>query len=120
MRGGGSPSGTPAARLPWGLARVAGQSMTPTLAPGDLLLVRYAAAPRPGHVVLARFPDGTVAVKRATGPRTTLTGGAGWWLASDNPDIGVDSRHRGPIAADSVLAVARARVWPRPRLLRPT
>jgi type IV secretory pathway protease TraF len=92
--------------------------MRPTLAPGDRLLVRYAAPVAAGRVVLARFPDGTLAVKRAVEARETRAGGPGWWLLSDNPDEGVDSRHRGVIAAEDVVAVALARVWPRPRRLR--
>lgn len=86
--------------------------MTPTLRPGDRLLVRYGAPLGPGDLVVARFADGTVAVKRAE--RLTERG---WWLTSDNPDAGVDSRHRGAVGADSVLAVVRARVWPRPSRL---
>lgn len=106
-------------RLPvLGLARVHHGSMRPTLSPGDRLLVRYAAPVAAGRVVLARFPDGTLAVKRAVEARETRAGGPGWWLLSDNPDEGVDSRHRGVIAAEDVVAVALARVWPRPRRLR--
>ena len=41
-------------------------------------------------------------------------------LISDNPDEGVDSRHRGPVDAAAVLAVARVRLWPWPRVLRHT
>jgi SOS-response transcriptional repressor LexA len=98
-----------------GLAKVRGVSMRPTLAPGDLLLVRYAARVRPGRLVLARLADGTLAVKRATARRLTATGQPGWWLSSDNPDQGVDSRHRGPVADADVVGVVLARVWPRPR-----
>ena len=89
--------------------------MRPTLAPGDRLLVRYAARVTAGHLVLARFPDGTLAVKRAVERRETRTGGSGWWLLSDNPDQGVDSRHRGVIADRDVVGVVVARIWPRPR-----
>jgi hypothetical protein len=89
--------------------------MRPTLEPGDRLLVRYAGLVAPGRLVLARFPDGTLVVKRAVERRRTRTGGAGWWLLSDNPDEGVDSRHRGVVADQDVLAVVLARVWPRPR-----
>jgi Peptidase S24-like len=99
----------------WGLARVHGDSMRPTLRPGDRLLVRYGARVRPGRLVLARFADGTLAVKRATERRTTSSGRAGWWLVSDNPGAGVDSRHRGPVPDTDVLAVVLARVWPWPR-----
>ncbi len=85
--------------------------MLPTLTSGDRLLVRYRAAPRRGAVVVARFPDGALVVKRAVERRD-----GGWWLLGDNP-AGVDSRHRGVIADDDVLAVAVLRWRPRPRLL---
>jgi phage repressor protein C with HTH and peptisase S24 domain len=101
----------------WGFALVNGRSMTPTLSPGDRLLVSYRRTPRPGDVVVGRLADGTVAVKRATERRTTASGAPGWWLLSDNPAEGVDSRHRGPVPESDVIAVTVARVWPRPRLL---
>jgi phage repressor protein C with HTH and peptisase S24 domain len=98
------------------VAIVRGRSMLPLLRDGDRLLVRYAAAPRPGQVVVARFADGTVVVKRATERRTTRGGAPGWWLLSDNADEGrADSRARGVVADDAVLGVVRWRLWPRPR-----
>ena len=100
------------------MAVVRGRSMLPTLAEGDRLLVRYGARPVPGDLVVARFVDGTVAVKRAVEPRPTRSGAEGWWLLSDNPDEGVDSRHRGPVAERDVLAVVRLRLWPSPRVGR--
>lgn len=92
--------------------------MRPLLRPGDRLVVRYGASVHPGSVVVARFADGTVAVKRATERRTTRTGAPGWWLLSDDPAVGVDSRHRGPVPSADVLAVVVARLWPAPGLLR--
>lgn len=92
--------------------------MEPTLREGDRLLVRYDAVPDVGRLVLARFADGTLAVKRATARRALRTGEPGWWLLSDNPDAGVDSRHRGPVGDADVRAVVVARVWPAPRLGR--
>ncbi len=92
--------------------------MLPTLREGDRLLVRYGARPRPGDLVVARFADGTLTVKRAAEERRTRSGGIGWWLASDNPEEGVDSRHRGPVAEEQVLAVVRLRLWPSPRMGR--
>ncbi len=94
------------------MAVVRGDSMRPMLEPGDRLLVRYDAPVRPGQVVVARFADGTVAVKRAVEPRPE-----GWWLVSDNAVEGVDSRHRGAVPTADVLAVVLARLWPRPRRL---
>jgi hypothetical protein len=112
-RGGGRHPGS---LLPIGLARVHGLSMLPTFVPGDRLLVRHGGAVRPGVSVLARFPDGTLVVKRAHERRTTAFGAAGWWLLSDNPAEGVDSRHRGPVPEEDVLAVVLLRVWPPVRI----
>jgi SOS-response transcriptional repressor LexA len=99
-----------------GLAIVRGPSMLPTLRPGDRLLIRYGAPAAPGRVVVARYADGVVAVKRAVERRTH-----GWWLLGDAPDDvapgAVDSRTWGAIPDADVLGVAVARVWPRPRLL---
>ncbi|MDF1603721.1 S24/S26 family peptidase [Nocardioides sp. YIM 152315] len=108
---------TPGDTRRWGLAVVRGDSMLPTLRAGDRLLVSYRRGPRVGDVVVARFADGTVAVKRAAERRTTRAGAPGWWLLSDNAGAGVDSRHRGVVADGDVRAVTVARIWPRPRLL---
>jgi len=105
-------------RPPWGLALVRGRSMTPTLKPGDRLLVRYGAPVAEGDLVLARLADGTLAVKRAGYAARTGAGVPGWFLLSDNPDDGVDSRHRGAVAEQAVLGVVRARVWPWPGKVR--
>lgn len=99
------------------MARVSGDSMRPTLSPGDRLLVQYSASIRAGTLVLARFADGTLAVKRAVERRTTGSGAPGWWLLSDNPEQGVDSRHRGPVPEADILAVVSGRLWPWPRRL---
>jgi phage repressor protein C with HTH and peptisase S24 domain len=88
--------------------------MLPTLRPGDLLLVRYGAKVTPGRLVLAQFPDGVLIVKRAVEARQTRTGDPGWWLLSDNPEDGIDSRHRGVISDTEVLATVVARLWRRP------
>lgn len=70
--------------------------------------------------MVARFADGTIAVKRVAEQRPTRTGDPGWWLLSDNAAEGTDSRHRGVVPARDVIAVPLARVWPRPRLLGAT
>jgi len=92
--------------LSWQRIRVTGHSMTPSLLPGDWLLVRHGAPVTPGSVVLARFgsrPD-LLVVKRAVERRPD-----GWWLGSDNAVAGSDSRDHGTA---EVLAVA-VRLWPR-------
>ena len=38
-------------------------------------------------------------------------------FAADDPRVGVDSRHRGPVREVDVVAVGRMRLWPRPRRL---
>ena len=92
--------------------------MLPTLRPGDRLLVRYGGRVRSGRIVLARFADGTLAVKRVDRRTPSRTGTPGWWLLGDNPS-GVDSRHRGPVADGDVLGVVVGRLWPRPRWRMP-
>jgi hypothetical protein len=91
--------------------------MAPTLREGDTLLVVHGRTPAPGDVVIGELADGTVAVKRAVERRTTAGGAPGWWLLSDDPEVGVDSRHRGPVPQQKVRAVVVARLWPRPRRL---
>jgi phage repressor protein C with HTH and peptisase S24 domain len=95
----------------WGLVVVRGRSMQPTLYDGDRLLVRHGAVPRSGDLVVVRLPDGVLAVKRATFRRD-----GGWWVERDNPAEGVDSWSLGALADQHVLAVVRARVWPRRRV----
>ena len=92
---------------------VKGDSMRPALAPGDRLLVRYGARPAAGRLVLARFADGTLTVKRVAYAATTASGRPGWYLLSDNAGSGVDSRHRGPVPTEDVLAVVIGKVWRR-------
>jgi hypothetical protein len=97
-----------------GTARVTGRSMRPTLADGDLLLVRWGASPRAGDLVLARLPGGRpLSVKRAVQRQDD-----GWWVERDNPAEGVDSWAVGAVPDGDVAAVVLARLWPRPRRLR--
>lgn len=97
----------------WRRVGVRGPSMSPTLADGDVVLVRFGAPVRAGDVVLVRWPHrpGQLSVKRAERPVA-----GGWWARGDNPFGSTDSRTLG---AAEVLAVVRLRVWPRPGRLRP-
>lgn len=89
----------------WLVVRVQGPSMVPTLYDGDLLLARRGAAVHPGDLVLARFADHErLVVKRA---HHRVDGG--WWLLSDNPYAGGDSRSHGP---GTVHARVVWRYWP--------
>ena len=96
----------------WGLAVVAGDSMRPRLRAGDRLLVDYRRLPVPGDVVVARAPGRPLVVKRAVERRTTELGEPGWWLLSDDPRQGTDSRTFGAVAEADVVAVVVFRIWP--------
>lgn len=98
----------------YGFAIVRGRSMEPTLREPDRLLVRYGAVPQLGQIAVVRLPerDG-LAVKRVTRREPD-----GWWVERDNPAEGVDSWLVGVIREDDLVAVAIARVWPRPRWLK--
>jgi hypothetical protein len=94
------------ALLPWQRVVIEGYSMTPTLLPGDRVLVRHGAPIRHGALVLARFrsrPD-LLVVKRAVAECD-----GGWLLASDNAGQGSDSRQYG--VADVLARVVR--IWRR-------
>jgi phage repressor protein C with HTH and peptisase S24 domain len=86
--------------------------MAPTLAAGDVLLVRRGRRGAvPGRLAIVDLGGGRPpAVKRITARRD-----GGWWVERDNPAEGVDSWLVGAIADTSVSAVVRARIWPRPR-----
>jgi phage repressor protein C with HTH and peptisase S24 domain len=79
--------------------------MRPTLGPGDVLLVRPADQAREGQVVAARFLAGPrhIVVKRVNGRVEN-----GYWLASDDPDRGRDSRQHGPAQVVGLVLLA----WP--------
>jgi len=83
---------------PFGLYRVAGDSMLPTYRPGDTLLGLRWFTPRAGQVVVAAWA-GRPIIKRITAidsSAITLTG--------DNPSASTDSRHFGPIQKNQLQA----------------
>ena len=92
---------------------VAERSMEPALRPGDCLLVRRTRRIRPARSCSPATPErpGLLIVKRAA----RLVDG-GWWLESDNPDVGaVDSRRFGPVPEPLIEGRVLARYWrPRP------
>ncbi len=97
----------------WRRVSVRGPSMSPALGDGDVVVARFGAPVRSGGVVLVTWParPGQLSVKRAVRPD-----GDGWIVLGDNPFGSTDSRTLGPAV---VVAVVRARLWPRPRTLPP-
>jgi len=86
--------------------------MRPGLRAGDRLLLDYRRRPVAGDVVVARTPGRPISVKRAVERRTTELGEPGWWLLSDDPGHGTDSRTYGAVPEADVLAVVVMRIWP--------
>jgi nickel-type superoxide dismutase maturation protease len=101
-----------AARRWLDVVEVQGDSMQPSLLPGDRLLVEAwtyrRRSPRRGEIVLAADPrePRRELIKRvhATGPRLELRG--------DAPERSTDSRSFGAVARESVQWRARLRYWP--------
>ena len=102
-----------AAARGWGAVLVSGDSMRPTLRPGDACLVRYGARIEPGMVVVARLPARPLGIKRAT----LHDEADGWWLESDDPLNGTDSATFGFVPESDVLGRVVLRYWPRPAWL---
>jgi signal peptidase I len=111
----------------WRVA-VAEESMAPTLAPGDWLLLDPTSGdwPRRGSIVVFREPDsGVLAIKRIAarpGDRVRLSAGIlhltadEAWLLGDNLAVSVDSRRYGPVSVDALVGRAWFRYAPLPRL----
>jgi len=93
---------------------VRGDSMLPGLRSGDWVLVdlrAYAlAAPRPGHIVVARDPRDPhlTLVKRVSG--LDLHGNTE--LRGDNAPASTDSRRFGTVSPDQIVGRVRWRYWP--------
>ena len=102
------------------LVRVRGRSMLPTLADGDVLLVRNGwrvrRSARAGRLAVVRLSaDRPVAVKRLG-----IRDRDGWWVERDNPGDGVDSWQLGrPVPDADLLGLVLLRVWPPPFRLPP-
>jgi nickel-type superoxide dismutase maturation protease len=103
----------------WRPARleVVGDSMLPTLAPGDRVLV-VSRRPAPGDLVAVPDPRARarLLIKRAV----EISAGGSLVVRGDNPDASTDSRDFGPVAASSVAGVAVYRYAPTGRVGRLT
>ena len=97
-----------AARRWLDVVEVRGRSMSPTLLPGDRLIV-VRARPRPGDVVLAPDPR---APGRELVKRVISVGRSGVHLRGDNPAASTDARTFGAVSAAAIEWRAVGRYWP--------
>jgi nickel-type superoxide dismutase maturation protease len=98
---------------------VAGSSMVPTLAPGDLLVALARGELRRGTLVVVEHPERPAyeIVKRLVGlpgdevELRRLKDGE-YWVTGDSPGASTDSRTFGPVTRDAIRGVVRFRFWP--------
>lgn len=108
--------------------RVEGDSMSPTLPAGALVVVGAVRGwIATGAVVVVRRPDGSEHLKRVAavpGDRFVARDGTAvtlgpdeYAIVGDNRSGSTDSRHYGPVSRNEIVALARACYWP-PRAWR--
>ncbi|SEF82843.1 nickel-type superoxide dismutase maturation protease [Thermomonospora echinospora] len=100
----------------WRAVAVTGESMSPTLREGDLLLVRRGGRPvAAGDVVVARHPT---EAERLIVKRAVHRADDGWWLESDNQRAAgrQDSWDFGAVPDGLVVGRVVARYWPPSRM----
>jgi nickel-type superoxide dismutase maturation protease len=105
-------------RRPFRVA-VEGESMLPTLAPGDFLVAVKASALRRGSLVVVDHPGrpGYEIVKRLAAVPGDEVGGTvmapgEYWVLGDHPDGSSDSRQFGTVTEGAIRGVVRLRYWP--------
>ncbi len=92
-----------------GRVEVFGDSMQPTLQPGDRLLVLRTPRARPGQLVAVpdpRQPDRTLIKRVAAAAGETLT------VRGDNPVASTDSRSFGPVGRSRIRGRPVIRYFP--------
>jgi nickel-type superoxide dismutase maturation protease len=96
---------------------VEGDSMRPTLQPGDRVLVLRTGRLRPGQMAAVRDPRdrGRVVVKRVAAGSAV----SGWRVLGDNPAQSTDSRVFGAVGHDLVVGRVFYRYHPPERAGRP-
>lgn len=106
---------------------VSGESMVPTLRPGEWAIGLRERRIRRGDLVVVEHPwrQGFELVKRVGGLPGERVGGrlladGEYWVEGDAPDASTDSRHFGPIVRDRIRGRLRLVYWPpdRRRVLR--
>jgi nickel-type superoxide dismutase maturation protease len=94
---------------------VQGDSMRPTLEPGDWAVATAGGRVRKGDVVVLERPDrpGLEVVKRVTGaPSETGLGFDEWFVEGDNPQESTDSRTFGAVPRSAINGRVRLVYWP--------
>lgn len=88
--------------FPFGIVKVSGNSMLPTLKPGQYCLVSplpyYFSKPKPGDIIVAALPNKEV-IKRIKTANTE-----GYFIVGDNENESTDSRNFGLIKGNKILA----------------
>jgi nickel-type superoxide dismutase maturation protease len=98
------------------VVEVRGNSMAPTLRPGDRLVVmRLDGLPRVGEMILTGDPRDT---SRELVKRVAAVGRGGVDLRGDNPGASTDGRTFGPVPAPAIHWRVRFRYWPLARVGR--
>jgi nickel-type superoxide dismutase maturation protease len=84
--------------------RVVGDSMLPTLRPGQIVVATRWVRLRPGKIVIALTP------RREVVKRVKSVTARGMELIGDNPAASTDSRHFGPVDPRAIVGVV---IYPR-------
>jgi nickel-type superoxide dismutase maturation protease len=107
-----------ALRRPFRMA-VEGESMVPTLRPGDFLIGVRSGPIRKGALVVVEHPKrpGYEMVKRLAGApgdeiEGVRLGPDQFWMVGDNAAASADSRTLGPFDRRAIRGVVRFRYWP--------
>lgn len=106
-----------------GRLEIVGDSMRPTLEPGDRVLVVRGPRPRRGDLVALRDPRGadrTMVKRVAARPGDVVPPGAGlrpaagtgYVVLGDNTAFTTDSRHFGPVGIQHIRGVVVYRYFP--------
>jgi nickel-type superoxide dismutase maturation protease len=111
-------AGLAAARLRPFRVEARGDSMRPTLEPGDWCLATAGGPLKKGDVVVVEHPErpGLEVVKRVTGaPGEEGLGFGEWFVEGDNAAASTDSRTFGPVPRDAITGRVRLVYWPSAR-----